>query len=211
MKFDKAYIDRAIVVTQYDLRGFVHPLGYRCPGVSPKNLSALTWNLAAFAANPSDDAPEEYHEGWVQLDCTYEEYLDMCQQFANACDSMQREAIQLILKGIFERYLEIKELVATGSEWNQAHFDGYLGELATTSHWGKWMLALENAFMGPSLSEMRRALYMLSELEVRIMFESAATPSARRAAMIDVLARHDIEDVQGHLHAHGINDHVSLA
>lgn len=66
MNFLRANIDRAIVMTQYDLRGFANPLGFRTKKGSAKSLDALTGNFMAFAAGcgrekePTDEAFADY-------------------------------------------------------------------------------------------------------------------------------------------------------
>src|SRR4051812_29035849 len=100
-KFLMANIDRAIVVTQCDLRGFWHPLGFREEKGNPKSLDATTANLVAFAAGGGQ--PEGEGSGWTvenrpdYWNCSYEDYLAMCKQFAGDCDEAQKEAIQLIV------------------------------------------------------------------------------------------------------------------
>ncbi len=141
MNFLTANIDRAIVMTQYDLRGFAHPLGYREEERHPKSFHAATCNLVAFAAGLGHGRSTDEHlvssEG-----SSYKDYLAMCKRLAKDCDLSQREAIQLIIQDIVKQWEEMKVEVADGKREPSA----YLQPLKKTSEWGKVVLALAEAF-----------------------------------------------------------------
>ena len=86
MPFLTANIDRAIVKTQYELRGFLHPLGYREEERSAKSFEATTANFIAIAAglgNYSGATDASY----VNYDLsTFEVSFAMCKKLANDCD-----------------------------------------------------------------------------------------------------------------------------
>lgn len=82
MSFLTPNIDRAIVMTQYDLRGFVHPFGLREEERHSKSLAATTCNFVAFAAGmgkPEKTPPA--HEPYASyFDSSFEDYLAMVNQ-----------------------------------------------------------------------------------------------------------------------------------
>lgn len=144
MPFLRANIDRAIVMTQYDLRGFLHPLGFREPyKASPKSLHAIACNLAACAAGFGlrDEKPtvENFPDCF---DTSYEEYLVMCKHFAEDCDTFQKEAIKLIVQEILKQSEEMKADIAEGTR-EPSH---YLQPLEKDNIWGKAVLSLIEAF-----------------------------------------------------------------
>lgn len=148
MPFLRANIDRAIVMTQYDLRGFWHPLGFREEHASsPKSLSATTANLVAFAAGignhkpdePSCEPTDEYAE---YASSTFEDYLAMCMRLASECDCSQKEAIQLIVLEIVAQSNEMKAKVAA----SDMEPSDYLKPLDKENYWGRAVLALAEAF-----------------------------------------------------------------
>ena len=142
MSFLCANIDRAIVMTQYDLRGFAHPLGFRVGyQSSAKSLDATTANLVDFAAGPIKDRPTDEHYA-DYFESSYEDYLAMCQRLAEDCDRSQKEAIQLIVQEIFKQSEEMKAEVAAGKR----EASGYLKPLEKNNRWGKVVLALAEAF-----------------------------------------------------------------
>lgn len=144
MNFLTTNIDRAIVMTQYDLRGFAHPLGFREKNKSSaKSLDATTGNFIGFAAGlghgdrrPTDENYADYFES------SYEDYLAMCQRLAKDCDLSQREAIQLIVQEIVKQSEEMKAEVVAGKREASA----YLKPLEKSNRWGKAVLALAEAF-----------------------------------------------------------------
>lgn len=139
----RANIDRAIVLTQFDLRGFLHPLGFRQKFMSsPKSLDATTCNLLAVAAGlgansqPTDTQFKHYGLG------SYEETLAMCKRLAADCDCFQKEALQIILQEIVRQNKQMRTEVAGGMR----EASGYLHPLNQNSAWGKTVLALSEAF-----------------------------------------------------------------
>ncbi len=155
MPFFRPNIDRAIVMTQFDLRGFWHPLGIRSDGVNPKNLAAITWNLAAGATRDSNESyiPDD---GTVvrSMDAPFEDFLDMCQRLAEACDMSQKEAIQLIIQDILATHAKLTAEVNAGTR----KASQYLEELDRTTQWGRNILALMEAFQVES-SEVRTPVW----------------------------------------------------
>ena len=139
MEFLCANIDRAIVMTQYDLRGFADPMGFGRIQVTPKILDAITCNFMSFAAG---NEAEKIAIGYVSyFGAEFNEYLVMCKDLASECDGSQKEAIQFI-------YLEIaRQNSALWSEVTSAKKpDGYLHKLEKGNHWGNAMIAVSNAF-----------------------------------------------------------------
>ena len=145
MPFLRANIDCAIVVTQYDLRGFFHPLGFRLErGESHKNFSYIPGNLVCFAAGllgESECGPTD--DSYVSPDeCSFEECLTMCKQLFSDCNPYEREAIQLIAQDIVAQSEERKAKVASGKDEPSS----YLFPLKKDNYWGKIVLALTEAF-----------------------------------------------------------------
>lgn len=141
--FLTANIDRGIVMTQYDLRGFAHPLGGRMKAPNPKNLDAITANLVAFCSFSGDDSSEATDESYISYSRrTYEQCLDLCTRLAGDCDLSQREAIQLIVKEIVRQSERMKTQVQVGKREPTA----YLQPLDKTNPWGITVLALAEAF-----------------------------------------------------------------
>jgi hypothetical protein len=137
LMFSHPTIDRSIVMAQYDLRGYTHPLGFRVKkGEDPKGFAFIPLNLIAFAWGKDDSC------GVNLLNCTYEACLELCKRFVSACDLSEKEAIQLILFDIVEQSKEMKAKVEAG----EAKPTGYLMPLEQTSWWGKNVLALAEAF-----------------------------------------------------------------
>ncbi len=136
-------IDRAIVATQYDLRGFWHPLGFRMPKESAKSLHATTTNFMNFAAGcAKEDSSGPTDENYVRWHkCTHEEYLAMCKRLVNDCDLSEKEAIQLIIKDIAEQMEGLRAKKERG-ETNS----GYVMTMDKDNRWGMVILALAEAF-----------------------------------------------------------------
>lgn len=141
MGFRTENIYRTIVETQYDFRGFNHPLG-RMQGVSPKNMDAITVNLATGAMNLDD-------EGYVKdplyvnfAMCSYEEYLAMCQQLAADCNPAQKEAIQLLIQEILKVHDKLEAEIASGARPESK----YIEARDKSTVWGRVILALMEAF-----------------------------------------------------------------
>ena len=141
MEFQTSSIDRAIVMTQYDLRGFLHPLGLRMkPMESAKGLDATTCNLLAFAAKKlrlgQGESVADYFES------SYETYLVTCRQLAACCDLSEKEAIQLILREIVRQNAVMRAEV----DAKKREKSPYLQPLQKDNNWGKAVLALAEAF-----------------------------------------------------------------
>lgn len=150
MSFLRANIDRAIVMTQFDLRAFGHPLGVRVK-VNPKYLDAITCNLVCFAAGlgESDDPDDKEKrsaptdEGYVSyFDSSYVDYLAMCKRLVEDCDLSQKEAIQLIVHEIVKKSEEFKDEITAGTREDS----GWLQPLDKDNDWGRAVLALIEAF-----------------------------------------------------------------
>lgn len=142
MAFKRANIDRAIVMTQYDLRGFAHPLGFRVDHMaSAKALDATTGNLVAFACGIRDEdgGAREYLS---YFDSCYSAYLEMCKALAEACDLSQKEAIQLLVQEIVRQHDQMVAEVKVGTREESP----YLKPLEKGNRWGKAVLALVEAF-----------------------------------------------------------------
>lgn len=132
-------IDRAIVMTQYDLRGFLHPVGFRIKGKDSKSLDAITNNLMAFAIKGSKDEDlnyARYHES------SFDDYLKMCKNVAKDCGVSQKEAIQLIIQEIVKQNKELRAEVTAGTR----KASPYLRPLEKDNPWGKAVSALSEAF-----------------------------------------------------------------
>ena len=141
MPFLIANIDRAIVMTQYDLRGFVHPLGFRQKEMTGKTLDAITGNFVAFAIGLGNErGPTVAYTDYFES--SFEEYLAMCKQFAEACDLSEKEAIQLLIREIMKKDEEMKAEVAA----KKRDPDGYLRPIDESNRWGRAILALVEAF-----------------------------------------------------------------
>jgi len=148
MPFLTANIDRAIVMTQYDLRGFAHPLGYRVKKKgSAKSLDATTCNLVAFAVGlGKEDTEEITDDDYVSaLGSSFEDYLAMCKRLAEVCDMSQKEAIQIIIQDIVQQSEEMKAEVAAGT----MKTSNYIQPMDKNNRWGKVVLALMEAFEVP--------------------------------------------------------------
>jgi len=146
MNFHTSNIDRAIVMTQYDLRGFADPLGFREGyNSSAKSFYLTTANFLAFAAHAVEKGmPTD--EGYVSLvwgeEVTYESYLAMCRRLKEDCDLSQVEAIKLLVLQIVRQSEEMKAEVASGKR----EHSNYLKPLDKSNRWGIAVLALAEAF-----------------------------------------------------------------
>lgn len=133
-------IDRAIVMTQYDLRGFGHPLGFRIRGLSPKSFDATVANLIRFAAGCATQVTDPEFVGYSES--TFEEYLAMCKRLAACCDGSEREAIQLIVRTFIRRHKSMTTKVGMG----KMKPSPYLTPLEKDNELGKAIIALATAF-----------------------------------------------------------------
>ena len=134
-------IDRAIVMTQFDLRGFLHPFGFRIKGrPCTKYLLAIPSNMVAFAAGlgrkdspPTDDLYVDSFEA------SYEIYLSMCKRLASCCDLSQKEAIQIIVKDVVAQAEELRGNIEDPQRLP-------LLALNKETRWGRVVLSLIDAF-----------------------------------------------------------------
>ena len=145
MSFSTANINAAIVMTQYDLRGFAHPIGFRCKPKDTKALDATTGNFVGFAAGlgGGEGLPDESYVGYGNS--SFDDYLAMCKRLAADCNVAQKEAIQLIVQEILKQSEEVKAEVVAG----ERQADGYIKPLTKDNRWGKAVLALAEAFEVP--------------------------------------------------------------
>ena len=137
-------IDRGIVMTQTDLRGFYHPLGFRTKRKVAKYVWYATINLPAFMAGVSVK-DHEVDPTFVSADsdATYEQHVAMAKAMAEACDASQAEAIELILRNITRKMSVYRKQLAAGK------LDGppaYVHELTKDNIWGTTILALREGF-----------------------------------------------------------------
>lgn len=143
-RFHRANVDRAIVMTQYDLRGFAHPIGVRFDKPIPKYLDATTGNFVAFAAGLGKSQPDDtrYDRYADYFESDYDDYLRMCKDLARSCDTSQKEAIQLIIHEILRQHRQLIEEVAA----EEGKTDPYLKPLSRDNRWGRAVLALAQTF-----------------------------------------------------------------
>ena len=137
-------IDRGIVMTQADLRGFYHPLGLRIKPTVPKFVWYATINLPAFMAGVNKE-DHEVDPTFVSADsdATYEQHVAMAKAIAEACDASQVEAIELILRNITRKMSAYRKQLAAGELDGPA---GYVHELTKNNIWGITVLALREGF-----------------------------------------------------------------
>jgi hypothetical protein len=138
MSFQKCSIYMAIVATQYDLRGFWHPAGFRQKkNESSKSFHATTLNLVAFMSKAAcnEKLPSPFK-------CTHSEYLSLCQKIATNCNLCQKEAVQLIIRDFVSQNKEMRNEVDRGEREESP----YLLPLSKKNDWGKVVLALGEAF-----------------------------------------------------------------
>lgn len=138
-------IDRAIVMTQYDLRGFAHPLGFREEKMNPKSLDAITANFvgSVFGISKDESTDKSYVDYFTG---SFEEKLAMCRHFAEGCGcSSQKEATQLIIQEIVRQSEQMKAEVVSGDRKESA----YLKSLSKDNCWGGLILALAEVFEVP--------------------------------------------------------------
>lgn len=136
-----ANIDRAIVMTQYDLRGFAHPLGLRIEEPVPKFLDATIGNFISFAAHANREVTDPDFVDYFRS--SFDDYLAMCKRFAACCDSSEREATQLIIREFARQHREMAVKIAAGELEDSS---GYLKPLKRDNRMGKAVLSLAEAF-----------------------------------------------------------------
>lgn len=136
-----ANIDRAIVMTQYDLRGFSHPMGLRIEEPVPKFLDATIGNFISFAANAGREKTDPDFVDYFRS--SFDAYLAMCKRFVACCDGSEREATQLIIREFARQHKEMAAKIAAGELEDS---NGYLKPLKRDNRMGKAVLALAEAF-----------------------------------------------------------------
>ncbi len=141
--FLTAHIDRAIVMTQYDLRGFSHPLGMRLHHKHPKYLDAAIANFISFAADAGHDGTKTDPKFVGYFDSSFKDYLAMCKRLAACCDGSEKEAIQLIVGEFIRQHKDMGAKIASGKIDDK---NGYLKPLVKTNRMGKAVIALATAF-----------------------------------------------------------------
>ena len=144
MPFSHPNIDRAIVLTQYDLRGFGDPLGFRhTRAMSPKCLNATLANLISISAGcgkKGEQRDETYH---FPPGATLKELKVMCEKFAKSCDLTEREAIQLILREMMQQAAQMRAEIRTQKREKSVYVD-------PKRYWGRMLRAMRHAFeVGP--------------------------------------------------------------
>ena len=135
-KFKGPAVDRAIIMTQYDLRGFAHPLGLRMKYMkSEKSFHATVFNFFSFMYCPE---PSDF-DCW---ESSYEEYLLQCQEILASCDESRKEAIQLIIKEIIKQHKKFALQIQQGKRSQTA----YLKPLSKENSQGRAILSLAEVF-----------------------------------------------------------------
>ncbi len=141
---DKPYltanIDRAIVMTQYDLRGFAHPMGMRLHHKHPKYLDAMIINLVAFAANVGHGSTDPQYVSFRRG--SFKDSLAMCKRLASCCEGSEKEAIQLIIREFLRQHKDMAAKIAAG----KIEDPGYLKPITTKNPMGRGIIALARAF-----------------------------------------------------------------
>jgi hypothetical protein len=140
--FLTANIDRAIVMTQYDLRGFSHPLGFRIHHQHPKYLDATIGNFVSFAADAGHDGKKTDEKFVGYFDSSFKDYLAMCKRLVECCDGSEKEAIQLIVGKFIHQHKDMTAKVKVG----KMEKTGYLRPMHKNNRMGKAIIALATAF-----------------------------------------------------------------
>ena len=135
-RFNHSDIDRAIVMTQYDLRGFAHPIGTRMNYMeSEKSFDATVFNFFSFMYN-SKPANFDYWGG------SYEKYLLECKEIFASCDESMKEAIQLIIKEMIKQHKKFTFQIQEGKRSTA----GYIKPLNKENSQGRAILSLAEVF-----------------------------------------------------------------
>lgn len=145
MPYLTRHIDRAIVQTQYDLRGFYHPLlGRMERGYDAKSFDATVGNFIGFAAGATLDEANDNDPNRVHYlsSFSYEEYRAMCKRLEAACELSEKEAIQLIVEDFVRLRSEIEAKIAAG----ETERSPYLMPLDKSNRQGIAILALAEVF-----------------------------------------------------------------
>lgn len=143
MPFKSENINSAIIAIQYDLRGFYHPLGFRMKkeDCTPKLFMSIPINLVAFAIGLGGQPRYATDDSYVSWGAPFEQYLKMCQRFAEDCNPAQKEAVQIILAEIKSQAEEMRQKAT--SDYQLFIHRSFLGE---DSDYAKVMKALTQAF-----------------------------------------------------------------
>lgn len=138
-------IDRAIVMTQADLRGFFHPLGCRFKPNTAKDVFYATINLPSFMSHAKDDGdePDATFVSAFDNEATYAQHVAMAKAMADACDLSQAEAIDLILQKIAREMSRFRKQHEAGEYKGNAN---YIGKLDKDTAWGRTFLAMREGF-----------------------------------------------------------------
>lgn len=145
MSFLQQHIDRSIIVAQFDLRGYLHPLGFRMKnGEDNKGFTFLPANFVYFAAGNFGKGRDEdgTHEIPDLDDGTYEEWLQVGKDLAAACDSYSHEAVQYLLKEVI---LQTDQRRAA-AEQLKGPYAQYVPSMESSDYFGKVLLTLAEAF-----------------------------------------------------------------
>lgn len=142
MSFKRANIDRAIVLTQYGLHGFAHPIGSRVKKPNARTLDTITHDFLSFAAGGREDNQPRTQDIADYSSCTNEQYLMSCLVLCDDCDLPERTAIQRIIRDI----VAMQELLMEEARKPQADVNPYLRPLSLNNCWGRAVLALAEAF-----------------------------------------------------------------
>ncbi len=139
VRFRKADIDRAIVCTVADLDGVNHPLGFKLKKrvEDQKSFTFIPRVLLAFAAGYGGLKGSEPSFMWNSGDPN--EVANACRIFVASCDGYQKQAVQHLIKIIFQ---ETKERNSS----KEASTDNYYLPISKENHFGERLLLLAEAF-----------------------------------------------------------------
>ncbi len=141
MEFLRASVDRAIVMTQYDLRGFGHPLGIRITKKHPKYHLALMCNFMSFCCMSAEKG-KQIDGALHYTESTFEQYRSMCKELATFCEGSEKEAIQLIIKAMARQHMMFRRQIRAG----RLEENRYFAPVVKTTITGKVLLSLAEAF-----------------------------------------------------------------
>ena len=137
-------IDRSIVMTQYDLRGFAHSVLGRVSD-NPKSFNATVMNFLSFIVYDQKAGamrdPAFFGSG-DHDHRPYEDFLVMCRRIHEFCDLSQVEAIQFIIRDFLSKHAEWMTKIESG----ECEKTGYITELTQETQLGKVILSLAGAF-----------------------------------------------------------------
>lgn len=156
MKFyKKRNINVAIIATQFDLRGFLHPLGVRMelPNTA-KSIQAILGNFIAFAVglgrkNESKNIPTdpEYFDVLCRRKTDkvmhYKDYVALSRRLKSCCGMFQCDAIREIIKEILSQYHQYWKNAGDKKVPASVYLPAVINK---TTGWGKTILALVEVF-----------------------------------------------------------------